>query len=84
MHEKIQKWYVNEFPTDELGVEINSTITFNDLLLALDSSKEIYSFLGVHDSIVRERVFDELSVRMGVDYDYIYDKWLLGGQLRHA
>lgn len=74
----VKDWYKSEYPSDELGDEINSNITFNDVFEALDNYKDIYKLLGVGDSIVRERVFDELADIMGVDYDYIYGQWLLG------
>ena len=74
----VKDWYKSEYPSDELGDEINPSITFNDVFEALDNYKDIYKLLGVGDSIVRERVFDELADIMGVDYDYIFDQWLLG------
>lgn len=77
---KIKKWYVETYPTDELGVEINEDITFYDLFVALDMHKDVYEELGVDDSIVRERAFDKLAKIMNVDYDYIYEQWLYGGQ----
>lgn len=73
---RIKDWYCKEYPTDELGVEINSEITFEDLFIMLDTDKDIYEALGVGDSIIRERVFDKLADIMKVDYDYIFDKWL--------
>ena len=35
-----------------------------------------YAFLGVQDSIVRERVFDALATLMGCWYYHIYHQWL--------
>jgi hypothetical protein len=74
----IKEWYLNTFPTDELGSEMKDDITFIGLFEALDSYKCVYDFLGVDDSIVRERVFEKLSEVMSVSYDYIYDQWLKG------
>ena len=37
---------------------------------------DVYNILGVGDSMIRERVFEELSKILGVDYDVIYQKWL--------
>lgn len=73
---KIKEWYMKEYPTDELGVEINSEITFEDLFVVLDTYKDVYEALEVWDSIVRERVFGQLAEIMNVDYDYIYEQWL--------
>ena len=71
---KIKEWYMKEYPTDELGAEINNEITFKDLFVALD--KDVYEVLGVGDSIIRERCFEKLAEIMNVDYDYIFEKWL--------
>ena len=46
-----------------------------------DRKKDIYITLfgseELGDSLVRERVFDKLAEIMGVDYNYIYEQWLL-------
>lgn len=68
---------MKEFPTDELGDEINPNLTFNDLFEAMDNYKSVYETTAVHDSIVRERIFVKLAVIMEVDYNYVYDQWLL-------
>ena len=73
---KIKEWYIKEYPTDELGVEIDNDITFEDLFVVLDTYKDVYEALNVWDSIVRERVFSKLAEIMKVDYDYIYEQWL--------
>jgi hypothetical protein len=73
---KIKEWYIKEYPTDELGVEINNDITFYDLFVVLDTYKDVYEALNVWDSIVRERVFNKLAEIMNVDYGYIYEQWL--------
>jgi len=73
---KIKDWYIKEYPTDELGAEINNDITFYDLFVVLDTYKDVYEALNVFDSIVRERVFSKLAEIMNVDYNYIYEQWL--------
>lgn len=75
---KIKEWYIEKYPTDELGVELNDNITFYDLFIVLDTYKSVYEALNVWDSIVRERVFGKLAEIMQVDYDYIYEQWLKG------
>ena len=74
---KVKEWYLKEYNTDELGKEINEEITFYDIFYALDRYKDIYEILGVEDSIVRERVFQKLADIMKVEYNYIYEQWLL-------
>ena len=73
---RIKEWYMKTYPTDELGVEINNEITFEDLFVVLDTYKDVYEALNVWDSIVRERVFGKLAEIMNVDYDYIFEQWL--------
>lgn len=72
----VKEWYQEMYPTDDLGERINDDITFYDVFECLDNYGNIYDFLGVGDSVVRERVFNELAQIMGVDYDYIYEQWL--------
>ena len=76
MNKKVREWYMQTYTDDELGKEINDNLTFNDVFNVLNTHKDIYKTLGVIDSIIRERVFDKLSVLLGKDYDYIYDLWL--------
>lgn len=76
METSIKEWYMSAFPTDELGCELNDSSTFAHLLTALDNGQDVYDVLGVGDSIIRERVFRQLSEMMNVDYSYIYNKWL--------
>ena len=58
---KIKKWYIKNYPTDELGEEINDTITFKGYWALTGQGYDPYEVLGVGDSIVRERVEGKLS-----------------------
>lgn len=69
----VKEWYTDKFPSDELGNELNSEATFDGLN---DNLPNVYEYLGVADSLVRERVFIELSIRLKVDYSVIYNGWL--------
>ena len=73
LQQKICDWYVSQYPDDEVGYDIDSSATFDMLIPNLG---DIYPYLGVTDSIVRERVFVELSNRTGLSYDSIYLGWL--------
>lgn len=73
----VKEWYIKEYSTDDLGREINEEITFYDIFYALDRYKDIYEILGVEDSVIRERVFQKLADIMKVEYNYIYEQWLL-------
>lgn len=73
---KIREYYMEAFPTDKLGVEINPNATFKGLDFVLNELDNVYDYIGIHDSIVRERCFEKLAEIMGVEYDVIYSKWL--------
>ena len=72
----IKEFYLDKYPSDEMGKEINENSTFVGLLHILHNKRDVYPFLGVHDSVIRERLFEELSKQLRVDYNYIYDLWL--------
>lgn len=72
---KIRDWYMNAYPTDDLGSEL-SNATFLDLFNALDAHKDVYEVLGEGDSLIRERCFEKLADLLGVSYDYVYDQWM--------
>jgi hypothetical protein len=84
---KVKKWYLKTYPKDDLGKEIREDITFWSLWAYMSQGYDVYNILGVGDSMIRERVFEELSKILGVDYDVIYQKWLnsdeyaMGGSL---
>ena len=72
----IKEFYLKKYPTDELGVEINENATFVGLVNTLHEGGEVYDYFGVGDSLVRERLFEELSNQLNKDYDYVYNLWL--------
>lgn len=74
---KILDWYKDRFPTDEWAIErMNKSATFQDAFVCLQVGFNFYTFIGVDDSIVRERVFDALATLMGCSYDHVYYQWL--------
>lgn len=72
---KIKNYYLDAFPNDELGKDINPDATFIGLTSALSDGDDVYDYIGVGDSIVRERVFGKLADIMGVPYNVIYKMW---------
>jgi hypothetical protein len=74
----MKDFYLNEYPTDELGVEIDTKATFIGLLDALHKGRDVYEYIGVGDSLIRERLFYKLSELLGKAYNdaYIYNLWL--------
>lgn len=73
----VRNWYLENYPTDDMGVEINESITFTELGLVLMAKRNFYKAVGNGiDSIIRERIFEKLSQELGVDYGVIYNMWL--------
>lgn len=72
----IKDFYLNEYPTDELGVELNEKATFAGLVTILFGDMDVYNYIGVGDSLVRERLFSELANQLNTSYDYVYNLWL--------
>ena len=72
----IKEFYLDKYSSDDMGKEINENSTFVGLLHILHNKRDVYTFLGVHDSVIRERVFEELAKQLRVDYNYIYNLWL--------
>ena len=72
----IKEFYLKNYPSDELGNEINKDATFVGLLWTLQSKGDVYDFLEVYDSIVRERLFQELANQLRLSYTTIYEMWL--------
>ena len=73
----IREYYMENYPSDELGVEINPEATFTGLYTVLRISGEVYEYIGVGDSLIRERCFERLAEIAGVSYDEIYSKWVV-------
>lgn len=72
----IRDWYIKTYPTDELGREIDESVTFDDVFAGLKNHEDFYEMVGVYDSIVRERIFNELAKSKNISYDKIYKLWL--------
>lgn len=79
----IKEWYMDKYPQDELGVELNENTTFVGLLNVLHTQgsgdlndTDVYRYIGVGDSLVRERLFVRLSYILNKPYEYIYQLWL--------
>ena len=72
----IKKFYTENFSSDELGLEINENATFQGLFQVLDNYDDVYEYIGICDSLVRERIFWELSKVMEVHYQIVYDQWM--------
>lgn len=72
----IRDWYIRAFPSDQIGYRINPLATFAGAVKCMADGGDIYKYLGVGDSLVRENVFSKIAAITGVDYDAVYDLWL--------
>lgn len=78
----IRDWYTATYPTDDLGHDIAPKANFLGLKNVLEAGEDVYDYIGVGDSLVRERVFEKASGIWGVSYDRVYALWLDGGRAR--
>lgn len=69
----IKQWYLDTYNDDE-GLKIDAKADFREMDYA--EIRNIYEYLNVEDSIVRERVFEKLAELVGATYQEIYDIWL--------
>jgi len=76
-NEKIKDWYIKNYPTDDLGEELNDEVTFEDMWNEDYKKYNIYQVMGVGDSIIRERLFEHLAEIKGVNYGVVYNKLFL-------
>ena len=72
----IREYYLQNFPTDELGTEINPQATFEGLAETLNNYQDVYDYIGACDSLIRERLFYQLSILHNTEYEVIYDLWM--------
>lgn len=75
----IREFYVKNYPSDEMGKGINPEATFDGLVQTLNNRHylhDVYEYLNVYDSIIRERLFEKLSEILNCEYEVIYQSWL--------
>ena len=72
----VREFYVKNYPSDDLGIGINPEATFDGLVQTLNRCGDVYEYLYVYDSIVRERLFERLADELEVGYEYVYKLWL--------
>lgn len=80
----VKEDYVQDYPTDDLGKEINENLNYLQLFNGLLKGEDIYDMMDVSDcllslstySLIRERVLGRLAYLMGIDYQIIYYLWL--------
>ena len=72
----IKEFYNETFSSDTLGLELNPKATFLEMLNVINEGSDLYEYLGVYDSLIRERLFAEVSIRLNCSYNDIYNVWL--------
>ena len=72
----IREFYLSKYPSDDMGAGINPTATLAGLLNQLIIGGDVYEYLYVYDSIIRERLFERLAEELNVKYEYVYNLWL--------
>lgn len=72
----IKQFYLETYPTDDMGKDIKDDATFVGLVTQLFGDGDVYDYIGVYDSLVRERLFSELAKQLKTSYDYVYNLWL--------
>ena len=72
----IKQFYLETYPTDDMGKDIKDDATFIGLVTQLFGEGDVYDYLGVYDSLIRERLFSELAKQLKTSYDYVYNLWL--------
>jgi hypothetical protein len=72
----IKQFYLETYPTDDMGKDIKDDATFVGLVTQLLGEGDVYDYLGVYDSLIRERLFSELAKQLKTSYDYVYNLWL--------
>jgi fatty acid/phospholipid biosynthesis enzyme len=72
----VREFYVKNYPADDMGADINPNATFDGLVHALSNCQDVYEYLYVYDSIIRERLFEKLSLILNCEYMVVYNQWL--------
>lgn len=73
---KLKTFYLEQYPTDDLGIEIDADATFRGLFDVLDKHTDVYEYIGVGDSLIRQRIFEKLAEIYGLTYDDVYTNWI--------
>lgn len=73
---KIKDWYINEYPHEINGNEMNSTITFEEFDKLIWANYDVYELMRVKDDTMRIRLFKELAYIKNVTYENIKNRWI--------
>lgn len=78
----VKNWYIEEYPDDTKGKQINPLVTFENIWTAMHSgSIGLYTLLGIIDKQIRDRIFEEMVQRKYCHCtDYLMTLFLFGTQ----
>jgi hypothetical protein len=74
---EIKTWYLTTYSEDKQGVNIKWNVTFEQAYNCLKSKEDFYEFIGIADTIIRERIFEKIAELYEIDYSVVYNQWLL-------
>lgn len=74
----ISEWYAEEYPDDTEVMYDANDVSFDDVLqmMVQYGGGNFYDYVGVGDSVVRNRIFEKIADIYGVSYDDVYHLWL--------
>jgi len=70
---KVRDWYLETYPDDDRGSEINPDVTFRDVASALNDLRDPYPILGVADMGISTRCFWKMSGIFQIRLNDIYN-----------
>ena len=73
----LKKWYEVTYPGEDIIKSIKPAATFADALKGIKTG-QLYSLIGVADSCLRSRIFNQLALYSAGynNYDDLYCLWL--------
>ena len=74
MNTSIKAWYLEKYPDDPSGAYLED-ITFQEFTDALPMGSDLYAYVGIDSSDVRERLFTQLAELSGRSYDDVLRVW---------
>ena len=73
----LRKWYVKTYPDDDLGKDLRTGITLKTIWELMNQNYDFYEIVGGDaDSVIRERVFEEIAKENSIEYSDVYDIWM--------
>ena len=84
LNSKIKAWFLKAHPEEEyFGKQLNANATFQGLYETIKNKQNVYNYIGLQDSVVREYIFQELADILHQNYQMIYKMWL-GDSMKDA